>query len=154
MTDQRKNNSIVWECKCSCGRTHYAAANELSSHRLESCGCLKESKGVRKIKKLLDENNIPYITEKIFPNCKFEDSNQNARFDFYIDNCFLLEFDGIQHFKDCDEYYFKDNLQKRQQHDQYKNQWCKENHIPLKRIPYTDLDKITVDLIMGDEYLI
>ena len=75
MTDQRKNNSIVWECKCSCGRTHYAAANELSSHRLESCGCLKESKGVRKIKKLLDENNIPYITEKIFPNCKFEDSN-------------------------------------------------------------------------------
>ena len=154
MTDQRKNNSIVWECKCSCGRTHYATANNLKSHRIESCGCIKESKGIRKIKKLLDNNSINYTTEKTFPNCKFENTNQFARFDFYINDEFLLEFDGIQHFKDCDNYYFKDTLEKRQNHDQYKNNWCKENNIPLKRIPYTDFDKITISSIMGDDYLI
>jgi hypothetical protein len=66
---------VVWECKCSCGRTHYVAANDLNSHRIESCGCTKEFKGIKKIKELLDNNNISYITEKTFNNCKFEDTN-------------------------------------------------------------------------------
>ena len=29
--------------------------------------------------------------------------------------------------------------------DNYKNQWCKENNIPLIRIPYTDYDKINAE---------
>lgn len=153
-TSERKRNSVVWECKCSCGRTHYVAANELNAHRIESCGCLKESKGVRLIKELLNKNNIPYVTEKTFDNCKFINTNQCARFDFYIDNKFLLEFDGIQHFKECDTNYFRDSLEDRQKHDQYKNEWCKNNNIPLKRIPYTALDTLTLDSILGDEYLV
>lgn len=153
-TDKRINNSVVWECKCSCGRIHYAAANVLNAHRIESCGCIKESKGIRKIKELLEKNNINYTTEKTFNTCKFQDSNQPARFDFYINNEFLLEFDGIQHFKESDLNYFKDSLEKRQAHDEFKNQWCKNNNIPLKRIPYTALSKLSIELIMGDEYLI
>ena len=153
-TDERRGNSVVWECICSCGRKHYAAANELNAHRIESCGCVKESKGVRKIKDLLEKNHINYITEKTFENCKFKDSNQPARFDFYINNEFLLEFDGIQHFEEGDLNYFRDDLEKRQAHDKFKNKWCKENNIPLKRIPYTALSKLSIELIMGDEYLI
>lgn len=77
-----------------------------------SCGHITESKGVRKIKKILDENNISYITEKTFSDCKFPDTNKVARFDFYINNSFLLEYDGEQHFKECDKNYFKDSLKK------------------------------------------
>ena len=40
------------------------------------------------------------------------------------------------------------------QRDEYKNNWCKENNIPLKRIPYWKLDTLTLEDIMGDEYLI
>ena len=153
-TDKRNNNSIVWECKCSCGNIHYVSAHDLIHHRIESCGCIKDSKGVRKIKKILIENNIPFFTEQTFSSCRFPDTNALARFDFYINKDFLLEFDGIQHFKECDINFFKDNLEIRKQHDIYKNTWCKENNIPLKRIPYTDEDNITLESIMGDKYLV
>lgn len=149
----RKNGSVVWECKCSCGRTHYVAANDLRAKRVGSCGCVKQSKGVRKIQSILDENNIPYILEKTFDTCRFPDTNQCARFDFYIADNFLLEYDGIQHFQESDPNFFRDSLEKRQEHDNIKNQWCKLNNIPLKRIPYTVFDKITLETIMGDEYL-
>lgn len=36
-------------------------------------------------------------------------------------------------------------LKNTQAHDKIKNKWCKENNIPLIRIPYTHLDKISID---------
>lgn len=153
-TDERKGNSVVWECKCSCGKTFYAAANEINADRIQSCGCIMESHGIRKIKKILDDNNIPYITEKTYSSCKFPDTKASARFDFLINNDFLLEYDGVQHFKEVDNSYFRDTLEKRQYHDNYKNQWCKENNIKLKRIPYTELNNLSLEMIMGDTYLL
>lgn len=153
-TEQRRSNSVVWECLCSCGRTHYAATNELRAGRVTHCGHNKDSKGVRAIKKVLNDNNIPYITEKTFLDCKFPDSNVVARFDFYINNSFLLEYDGEQHFRECDRNFFKDSLEKRQEHDRIKNEYCKSHNIPLVRIPYTKLNNISLETIMGDTYLI
>ena len=154
-TDKRlgKNTSIVWECRCSCGSLHYAPANYLNAGRVESCGCNKDSKGVRKIKKILNENNISYVLEKTFEDCVFPGSGAKARFDFYIEDKFLLEFDGEQHFKPLDNGFFKESFEQRQAHDKYKNEYCKSNRIPLKRIPYTDIERITLESIMGDEYL-
>lgn len=153
-TEERKNGSVVWKCKCSCGKIHYVSVHDLVNNRIFSCGHSNESKGVRKIKQLLEENHIYYTTEKTFKNCKFPDSNVSARFDFYINNKFLLEYDGEQHFKELDSNFFRDSLEKRKIHDQYKNQWCKEHNIPLKRIPYYELNNITLESIMGDKYLI
>lgn len=31
------------------------------------------------------------------------------------------------------------------EHDSYKNNWCKENNIPIIRIPYTYQEKITIE---------
>lgn len=153
-TSQRKNGSVVWECKCSCGKIHYVSAHDLLNHRIESCGHTYESRGIRKIKKILIDNNIPFFTEQTFSTCRFPDTNALARFDFYINNSFLLEFDGIQHFKECNETYFKDSLIKRQEHDLYKNNWCKQNNIPLKRIPYTEENNLSIDMILGNEFLV
>lgn len=50
--------------------------------------------------------------------------------------------------------FFKDSLEKRQAHDHIKNEYAKSHNIPLVRIPYTELDNISLDMIMGDKFLI
>lgn len=149
-TEERKNGSVIWECQCSCGRRHKAQAKELKRHSVESCGCITESKGVRKIKRILIENNIPFEIEKTFLDCKFKDTNAYARYDFYINNQFLLEYDGVQHFEERDLKFFKDSLAKRKEHDDYKNEYAKSHNIPLKRISYKDYDNITLEMIMEE----
>ena len=57
----------------------------------------------------------------------------------------MIEFDGNQHFDKSSKYY-SDLIPIR---DNIKNQWCKDNHIPLIRIPYSHLNKITLsDLLL------
>lgn len=155
-TDERKRGNIVWECQCSCGRIHYALTSDLKRGSVTSCGCNHDSKGIRLIKKILNENNIKYITEKTFSTCKFLDTTAYARFDFYlIDKNILIEYDGEQHFKEKDLNFFRDSLEKRQQHDLFKNQWCKENKIPLIRISYADLDNInSINDLFLEKYFI
>ena len=73
-------------------------------------------------------------------------SYRELPFDFYIDNKYLVEYDGEQHFIyrnsgwDTEEHF-----KKTKEHDQFKNQWCKENNIPLIRIPYTQLDNLKIE---------
>lgn len=146
-------NGVAWLCKCECGKEKIVSSTNLLTNQTKSCGCLV-SKGEDKITTLLIENNIPFIAQKTFDTCRFE-SGYCAKFDFYIDNSFLLQFDGIQHFK-----YFnngwgnKENLLKVHQRDQFKNEWCKNNNIPLKRIPFWELDNLTIEDILSDKYLI
>lgn len=64
-----------------------------------------------------------------------------------------MEFDGIQHFEERNSF-FKDTLSQRQENDLYKNNWAKEHNIPLKRIPYTEIDNITLEAIIGNQFLI
>lgn len=154
-TEERKNGSVIWQCLCSCGQYHKVSFHDLYHNRITSCGCKRyKSKGIRIIEKLLQNNNIFYITEKTFQNFRFKDTNGIPRFDFYINNNFLLEYDGEQHFYEKDTKYFKDTLQKRQEHDKIKNEWCKQNNIILKRISYKDIANLTIEDILGDKYII
>ena len=68
----------------------------MSGHT-KSCGCLT-SKGEYIINVLLQTNNIQYEYQKTFDNCRYL-NNYLVRFDFYIDNKYLLEFDGRQHYE-------------------------------------------------------
>ena len=146
-----KDRHVLYKCKCECGNEIIISGNELIQHHTSSCGCIK-SLGEYTIIQILNKNNIPYKTQKVFDNCRFPELNTLARFDFYINNSFLLEFDGIQHFKFTSGWNNEENLEKTKKRDNFKNQWCKENGIILKRIPYWDLDKITINDIMGDKY--
>ena len=40
-TDKRKSGSVVWECKCDCGKTAYYSTIFLRS-RAQSCGCIRK----------------------------------------------------------------------------------------------------------------
>ncbi|MCL2321750.1 MAG: AP2 domain-containing protein [Oscillospiraceae bacterium] len=42
LTNKRKNNSAVWECKCDCGNIVEVASDKLCKGSTKSCGCLKK----------------------------------------------------------------------------------------------------------------
>lgn len=143
-----KNGQSTWYCNCDCGKTNVLISNNnLKRGLVGSCGCGVISIGELKIKQILEKNNILYEMQKTYQNCRFPTSNRQARFDFYILNKnYLIEYDGKQHFKDSNSYYQDENIIKR---DEYKNQWCKKNNIPLIRIPYTHLSKLCLnDLLL------
>ena len=133
-----------WLCQCECGNQTIVAGTSLRKGHTQSCGCMK-SKGEEKIIKLLKENQIPFETQKIFEDCRFVDTNSPARFDFWVNNKYLIEYDGEQHFQsknsgwDTNEY-----CQKTQEHDAIKNQYCLDFDIPLIRIPYTQYNNLSI----------
>lgn len=150
-TEKRdKDRSVIWHCKCECGNRPLIKGTSLL-HGVKSCGCLK-SKGEARIAELLTKNNIPFETQKTFEDCLFPDNNYHAYFDFWVDNKYLIEYDGIQHFKASDNlksWNTDINLIETQQRDKFKNDWCIKKNIALIRIPYTKLKSITIeDLIL------
>lgn len=99
------------------------------------------------------QNDIPFETQKTFSTCRFPDTNALAKFDFYVNNQYLIEFDGIQHFeyKNDTGWNNKENFEKTQYRDNYKNQWCKNNGISLIRIPYYILNNLTIKDLLKEE---
>lgn len=134
-----------YNCQClKCGNKTIVRGSYIISGHTQSCGCLK-SKGEQKIIELLKKNNISFIKEKTFETCKYPDTNYLARFDFYVNNEYIIEFDGQQHFNQTNGWNTENNFKKIQYHDKIKNQWCKDHHIPLIRIPYTKFDDLQID---------
>lgn len=147
-TELRKNQKIVWECKCDCGNTCYVPIDYLTSLTTCSCGCNKQSIGERIISQLLKDNNIFFIQQKRFLDCK---DKHTLPFDFYVENKYVIEFDGEQHYRKNSMYYSK-IIQK---HDKIKNDYCKNNNIPIIRIPYTHITKLTIkDLLLNSSNFI
>ena len=155
-TSQRLNGQVVWHCKCTCGKEIDVRSYNLISGNTFSCGCLKQSHGEYLIEQLLQKNNIQYEKEKTFSSCVFNDTKQLARFDFYVNNQYIIEFDGEQHFNYTQTgWNTKENFIKTKEHDNYKNQWCKENNIPIIRIPYLhEKDICLEDLLPTSSFII
>ena len=90
------NGGIYWHCKCECGREKDVLSQSLRLGRSLSCGNHSNiSKGNVKIADILDENGIEYELEKKFASCK---DKTYLPFDFYVNNQYLIEYDGEQHF--------------------------------------------------------
>lgn len=135
----------LWECQCKCGTLITVSGSVLRSGRIFSCGCIK-SKGEEKIASLLSNENILFEKQKTFNTRRFLDTKALAKFDFYVNNKYLIEYDGIQHFKASGNgWNTEENLQIVKQNDDFKNQWCKNNNIPLIRIPYTHLKDLCIE---------
>lgn len=138
-----------WLCQCECGNIVSVVQYNLATGNTLSCGCNK-SKGELLTSQILRENSIIFTTQKTFSNCRFENTKALARFDFYINEQYCLEFDGIQHFyaNDNSSWNTEENLIITQKRDAFKNQWCRENNIPLIRIPYWKLDTLCIEDLM------
>lgn len=146
-TEERKNKSVIWKCQCDCGNIYYVKSNHLQNNEILHCDkCASFCKGEYKIKTLLLENYIPFEREKTFDNCRFLDTNRPARFDFYVDNKYIIEYDGEQHFI-ATGYGWNtiEQLAKTKEHDVFKNKYCKDNNIPIIRIPYNKYNTLCID---------
>lgn len=108
------------------------------------------SKGEDKVMQLLRMGMIPHETQKTFETCRFPDTGALARFDFFVNGRYLIEYDGEQHFKYSKRGWNNEkNFRKTKWHDAYKTCWCRENGIPLIRIPYTKLETLCLlDLLL------
>lgn len=137
--------NVIWQCLCDCGKITYVTGGHLTSGHTQSCGCKKQSCGVEKIINLLKENSIVYEQEYSIKNFQMS-TGGHPRFDFYIDKKYFIEYDGEQHF-DCEYHGWnnQENFEKIQLRDKEKNNWCKENNIPLIRIPYTHLKNLCIE---------
>lgn len=142
-TDYIDNNrSTVVICECPFCKKAFPTTLRSST---VSCGCIKgkepysiedfilknnyKSINEEKIANLFNLNKINYLYDKIFQDCL---DKTYLPFDFFINNQYIVEFDGEQHFKDTHFFNFK-NCRK---HDLIKNKYCFDNNIPLIRIPY------------------
>lgn len=143
-----------WICQCDCGNIKTIEGYNLRSGLTQSCGCINYSIGEQNIKKILDDNGILYIkeysnsalTRKRFDFALLNDKEQVIRF---------IEFDGEQHYKSArGTWENADSFEERQERDKEKNDYAFSHNIPLVRIPYWERDNITLNLILGNKYLL
>ena len=147
-------------CECKCGNIIRVADNSLKTGNTSSCGCLS-SKGENKIKTLLEDNNYIFNQDIVLPEF-FKDTNRKLRFDFVIYDNFgniqcLIEFDGRQHQYGPDTNYWghsTDTLTTIKERDQIKNNWCLKNNYKLYRIPFYYLNKLTIELLFNEKFLV
>ena len=144
-----ENKNTKWICQCDCGNITEVEGTSLKQGLTQSCGCLK-SKGEKKIIQLLLDNNILFEYQKTFDTCIFSNTKKRARFDFYVNSSYIIEYDGEQHYRYTNNgWCSQENFEALQLRDKEKNQWCWENRIPLIRIPYFELERLTIkDLIL------
>lgn len=138
---------VYWICS-SC-RFEWKAS--IISRAVLGNGCpnCASSKGEYRIQRWLLKNNISYIFEKTFSDCKDKNS---LSFDFYLPKYNIcIEFQGKQHYEPVDFggngkihaiKSFNDRIKK----DNIKEQYCKNNKIGLIIIPYWEFDNIDIIL--------
>lgn len=131
-------------CHSTCGcKWDVIPCNFLRGSRCPQCN---ESKGERRIRLYLESIRLKFIQELIFEDLVGVGGG-NLRFDFggYNDKdeiIYLIEYDGKQHFEHVASLMDFQSFTDIQTHDKRKNQYCKDNNIPLLRIPYWEFDNI------------
>lgn len=142
----------------------YVSGNKPTRHRCKKCGfrwnpypcnLLKDarcpmcesvsSKGENEISSILDKNNVDYIPQHRFDDCR---NIKPLPFDFYIkgkNTC--IEFQGKQHYEPVQfggisEEVANENLIEVRQRDLIKSNFCRSENIRLIVIPYWDFNNI------------
>jgi very-short-patch-repair endonuclease len=131
-----KHAQTYCRCKCDCGNESIVLISNLKYGRSLSCGCMEgQSVGERLIKDILISNQVNFVQQKRFDDCR---NTNPLPFDFYLpDYNVCIEFDGIQHFKPIEYFGGENEFEKRKTNDLIKTQYCEKHKIRLIRLPYT-----------------
>ena len=141
----------LWECKCECGNIIEKTTNELERNCVQSCpDCRMVSIGEEKIKQILKELNITFLTQYKIKECK---DIFCLPFDFYLPNYnILIEYDGLGHYEVSNRetsWRTKENVELTQKHDNIKTQYCKDNNIKFIRIPYYNYNQLSKEYLLS-----
>lgn len=155
ISDKKSNDRhLFWDCQCECGNIRQVKSSFLidgSIFECQDCGKHK-SIGETQIVQLLNNNHINFIRQYSFEDC-LSPLQGKLFFDFAIldENNkikYLIEYDGIQHFKPIEYFGGEDTFQYLQLCDKIKNNYCLSHNIPIIRIPYYKKNKIQLDDII------
>lgn len=131
-----------WPCKCSCGNYEFVRGNTFTKKKKMACKqCLGVmSSGERAVADWLEQHNIKYSTQDKFENLRGLGDGM-LKFDIGIKNnqnnfIYFIEFQGLEHYEPVDFFGGEEGFKVRQEHDNRKRKWCKENNIKLIEIPY------------------
>lgn len=128
------------EFECSCGNKFETSISSFQNGKVRCDNCAKSiSRYENEFKKFLEDRNVEYIYQYSLNQCR---DTLPLPFDFYIvkDNL-LVEIDGEGHYSPCNFNQIsnkkaQDTFMITKKHDEIKNNFCKDNNIPLLRIPY------------------
>jgi very-short-patch-repair endonuclease len=100
------------------------------------CKEAKESNGEKEVRLLLRKSRIKFEPQHRFDDCRHINP---LPFDFYIPKYNLcIEYDGRQHYEPIPYFGGEEAFEKNQLRDKIKNNYCKDNNIPLIRIRYDE----------------
>lgn len=147
VSDYKNAHTYVDILHVVCGNTYPVKPNNFTNGK--RCPFCNESKGETAIRLYLEKDNIPFIPQYRFPDCK---NILPLPFDFAIFENeektklrMLIEYDGEFHYgigrRVPTEQAYK-ILKRTHFHDNIKNDYCNKNKIKLIRIPYWELKNI------------
>lgn len=110
-------------------------------HLKQGCPSCKSSKGEITVEKYLRDNNIFFIRQYKFDNCR---DKRPLPFDFYLPEYnSVIEYQGIQHYNDIEFFKKKDKgLEDRKRRDKIKKEFCLLNNISYINISYKEFNNI------------
>lgn len=129
------NLNIKYDIICP---IHGVFNQKLKNHLYQGQGCprCKDSRGEIEINKWLINNNIIFIPQKRFDDCR---DILPLPFDFYLpDYNICIEYDGEQHYRPVNRFGGDDKFLKVKKRDKIKTNYCMINNITLFRIKYDD----------------
>lgn len=104
---------------------------QIAQTHIKGTGCPKcnQSKGEKMIEMYLINNDISYLPQKKFDDCKHIN---HLIFDFYLpDYKACIEFNGIQHYFAIDIFGGEKSLENNQKRDKIKEEYCQSKGINL-----------------------
>lgn len=113
---------------------------------------MRSSSGEVAIYNALSDSGVPFVEEYTFEDLRGY-SGELLRFDFAVFNDdgsldFLIEYNGIQHYKPVSAFGGSKSFIRQRKNDQLKKDYCRKHGIRLVEIPYSKLSVITFDYIM------
>ena len=114
---------------------------------------MRSSRAEIKIEEILSNAGLNFKEEYSFPDL-IGQGGHALRFDFAVFDDddeleFLIQYQGIQHYKAKSIFGGVSGLNKQQYYDMQKREYCKKHGIKLILIPYWDENLISYDYIMN-----
>ena len=116
---------------------------QIPNNHLAGRGCphCRKSKGELLISKILNKNNVNYVMQKTFPDCK---NIKKLPYDLYLpQQNMLIEYNGIQHYEHRDYMHRNGHtLEKQQRYDLIKKQYAINNGYRFLVIKYNENENV------------
>ena len=117
---------------------------------------MNASRGEIKIREILEEAELNFKMENIFPDLK-SPNGRPLRFDFVVFDDdgkidFMIEYQGKQHYEPSQKFGGKRGFYQQQYNDNQKRRFCALHEFNLIEIPYTEEHLISYDYIMKKAY--